>query len=109
MIHMTILIVASVSLFTIVKPAKSKNAVLTFKDVTTADNTVFLKFENASHKVYLFDALKSNLKPFIFYTTSQTGNVEVNVKIKNSRFKLQYGNWPADKKLLYIITLKEVP
>jgi hypothetical protein len=73
------------------------------------DNAIVLEFLNKSNNKFVyFDALKSNLKPYIFYTTDIGGNIITNEKLKNLHFILEYNKWPNDSKVLYINSAKEI-
>ncbi len=80
-----------------------------YKQTIKKDNVILLEFTNKiNNKLIYFDALKSNLKPYIFYTTDIGGSIITNEKLRNLSFILQYNKWPNDLKILYIISVKDV-
>ncbi|MBC7587317.1 MAG: hypothetical protein H7178_03075 [Chitinophagaceae bacterium] len=81
--------------------------VFIFKQAVKKENVVLLEF-SSNKKLFYFDAAKSDLKPYLFYTTDASGSIITNEKIKNQKFFIRYDKWPTSSSTLYIISLKEV-
>ncbi len=77
-----------------------------FKQALKKENTVLLEF-SSNKKLYYFDAAKSELKPYIFYTTDASGGIVTNEKVRNLKFILRYSKWPSNPAIVYIISVKE--
>lgn len=80
--------------------------VFIFKQAVKKENVVLLEF-SSNKKLFYFDAAKSDLKPYLFYTTDASGSVVTNEKVKNMKFILSYAKWPSNPKIMYIISAKE--
>lgn len=63
---------------------------VTFSDVIKRDNTLYLQFTDVQKKEWLFNALKSETAPFVFYSTDHSGNITVNPAIRNLHFSIRY-------------------
>lgn len=96
-------------LFSIVGKAFNDEALqgtFIFKQALKKENTVVLEF-SSNKKLYYFDAAKSELKPYIFYTTDASGGIVTNEKVRNLKFILRYNKWPTNTSIMYIISAKE--
>ena len=82
------------------------HGVFIFKQAIKKENVVLLKF-SSNKKLFYFDAAKSDLKPYIFYTTDASGSIITNEKVRNLKFILRYAKWPSNPKIMYIISAKE--
>ncbi len=88
---------------------ESLKGIFVYNQATKKDNIIVLEFLNKGNRKFIyFDALKSNLKPYIFYTTDIGGSIITNPKLKNIAFSLEYNKWPNDSKILYIVLVKEI-
>lgn len=61
-----------------------------FTDAIKKENILYLQFTDSQKKQWLFNALKSETLPYVFYTTESNGNIIVNPAIRNHRFKMNY-------------------
>lgn len=85
----------------------SETLVLVYKAARRTPNSILLVFE-ANGKQYLFDAAKSNVNPYVLYSTGNDGTIKVNEKLRNHLFRLSFGFWPTDRSILFIISLQEI-
>lgn len=69
---------------------EEQSLIATFTDVIKKENVLHLQFTDSQKKQWLFNALKSETLPYVFYTTESNGNIIVNPAIRNHRFKMNY-------------------
>jgi hypothetical protein len=69
---------------------EEQTLIATFTDVIKKENVLYLQFTDSQKKQWLFNALKSETLPYVFYTTESNGNIIVNPAIRNHRFKINY-------------------
>jgi len=81
----------------------------TFTDVMKIDNTLYLKFVDTQKKEWLFNAVKSETAPYVFYSTDHSGNTTVNPAIRNRHFSIQYNKVVSrGRKENWILAIKEI-
>lgn len=80
-----------------------------FTDVIKKENVLYLQFTDVKKKQWLFNALKSETVPYVFYTTEPNGNIIINPAILNHRFSMRYNRVTSGgRKENWIISLKEM-
>ncbi len=78
-----------------------------FTDAVKKENILYLQFTDTKKKIWLFNAIKSETVPYVFYTTEPNGNIIINPAIRNHRFSIKYQNRVGMHKENWIIKIKE--
>jgi hypothetical protein len=80
-----------------------------FTDAIKKNNILYLQFTDGQKKIWLFNAIKSETVPYVFYTTEPNGNIIINPAIRNHRFSIRYKKVVSGgRKENWIISLKEL-
>jgi len=81
----------------------------TFTDAIKKENIVYLQFTDTQKKKWLFNAIKSETAPYVFYTTEPNGNIIINPAIRNHHFSIRYKKVESvGRKENWIISIKEI-
>lgn len=84
----------------------TKEATGIFKDAYIQNATIVLEFESMDKSQLLFDARKSETKPYVFFTITQSGQVEKNKNIVGRCFELSYSERSTNEKINYLNKIK---
>jgi hypothetical protein len=80
-----------------------------FTDAIKKENILYLQFTDTKKKQWLFNAIKSETTPYVFYTTELNGNIIINPAIRNHRFSIRYKKVESrGRKENWIISLREI-
>jgi hypothetical protein len=85
----------------------TKEATGIFKDAYIQNATIVLEFESMDKSPLLFDARKSETKPYVFFTITPSGQVEKNKNIVGRSFELSYSETiKKEKHFNYLTKIK---
>ncbi len=88
---------------------EEQNLIAKFTDAVKKENILYLQFTDTKKKQWLFNAVKSETVPYVFYTTEPNGNIIINPAIRNHRFSIRYKKEESSgRKENWIISLKEI-